>query len=117
MAEGIADWSNAKRARVFAHIIAKLVLERGGEVRVKLDELARHPVGFDVEDGELIIAVDMDDVQTSAPEVMSIDRNGAEAVAVDRRRRHLMDNPDDLKSEDVRFARYVLRLSKKTLEG
>jgi len=61
----ITTWSNAKKARMFAHLIAYLAAKYGdhGELRVPLDDLGEDfTIGMAVEDGILIVAVDMDRV-------------------------------------------------------
>lgn len=60
--EDITRWSNAKKARFFMHVIAYLAIERGGEVRISVEELKnlKVPLGIAVDDGEMVIAVDMD---------------------------------------------------------
>lgn len=66
MSGGPSSWSNAKKARVFLTIIGHLAVKHGdgGELRVPVKDLVENiTIGFDEEDGELIIAVDMDTVK------------------------------------------------------
>jgi hypothetical protein len=66
VSNGVADWSNAKKARTFAHIIAHLVAKYGdhGVLRVPMSKLGDGmTVGFDREGDDLLIAVDMDRVK------------------------------------------------------
>jgi hypothetical protein len=69
--ETIFNWSNAKKARLFAHIIAHLLADKGGEARVPLNVLQEpRSIGFDIEDGVIVMAVDMDGVHPSTSQVM-----------------------------------------------
>lgn len=66
---GPVDWSNAKKARIFLTLIGHLAVKYGdrGELRIKRDEIEGDvTIGFDQEDGELIIAVDMDTVDDTS---------------------------------------------------
>lgn len=60
----LADMSNAAKARLFAKLIGHLAAKYGNEGEIRLDydkvQNQRVSVGFVVENGELIIAADMD---------------------------------------------------------
>lgn len=61
------NWSNAKRARIFAHIIGHLAMEHGddGVLRVPMSKLdGDMRVGFDSDGSDLLIVVDQDDTET-----------------------------------------------------
>lgn len=62
--DNVADWSNAKKARIFAHVIGHLARLYGnhGELRVPLSAFdANMRVGFDKDGDDLLIVVDMDE--------------------------------------------------------
>jgi hypothetical protein len=66
-----ADWSNAKRARIFAHVIGHLTVKYGrGVLRIPMRVLEEGfpTVGFDRDGDDLLIAVDMDDFPAPARE-------------------------------------------------
>jgi hypothetical protein len=61
--EDITRWSNAKKARFFLHVIAYLVIGKGGELKIPVDELKnlKIPLGLVVEDGHMVFAANLDD--------------------------------------------------------
>ena len=64
--DNVADWSNAKKARIFAHVIGHLARIHGdhGVLRVPLSALEGNMrVGFDKDGDDLLIVVDMDEYQ------------------------------------------------------
>lgn len=71
MSDGIASWSNAKKARFFLAVIAHLTAKHGdhGELRIKLADIeTRITLGVDTDDGDLILAVDMDSIEVGSDE-------------------------------------------------
>jgi hypothetical protein len=62
--DNVADWSNAKKARIFAHVIGHLARKFGedGELRIPMSTFEKDMrVGFDKDGDDLLIVVDMDD--------------------------------------------------------
>jgi hypothetical protein len=64
--DDMSRWSNRKKADLFLQLLTHTVARLGGEVRVPLDELVSFApdIGFAVEDGKMVIAVDMDNAPT-----------------------------------------------------
>lgn len=64
----VADWSNAKKARIFAFVIGHLARVYGdhGEIRVPMSTFEEDMrVGFDRDGDDLLIVVDMDGFKES----------------------------------------------------
>ena len=61
-----STWSNAKKARTFAHLLSHLAVKLGspaGELRISKKEIEKfRPVGFAIDGDDYLIVVDMDDV-------------------------------------------------------
>lgn len=65
--ENFNRWSNAKKARIFAHVIGHLALKFGedGVLKIPFETFdSEMTVGFDREGDDFLIAVDMDDHHT-----------------------------------------------------